>query len=141
MAFLHAVDVDHPCEVDGRFELIDLLLEQQRVGAQEDELLALHEFFDDLRHLIVDQRLAAGDRDHRCAALFDRGDALLDREALRRMSVGMLDLSAAGAGQIALQQRLELEHQRVLLLALIFLLAMYFATAIFCWHGMCSWGA
>ena len=96
---------------------MNLLLEQQRVGAQEDELLALDEFLDDLRHLLVDERLAAGDRDHRRPALFDRGDALFDAQALAQDLVGVLDLAAAGASKVALQQRLELEHERILLLA------------------------
>ncbi len=60
----------------------------------------------------VDQRLAAGDRDHRRAALLDRGDRVLDRHPPPQQLVGLLDLAAARAGEVALVERLELDEQR-----------------------------
>ena len=117
VALAHAVEVNHPHEVDRRLEEMDLLLQQQRVGAEEDELLALDELLDDLRHLLVHERLAAGDRDHRRAALFDRRDALFHAQPLAQDLVGVLNLAAAGAREVALKQRLELEDERILLLA------------------------
>ena len=60
----------------------------------------------------VDQRLAAGDRDHRRAALLDRGDRVLDRHPPAQQLVGLLDLAAARAREVALVQRLELDQQR-----------------------------
>ena len=70
---------------------------------------------DDLLDLAVQQRLAAGDRHHRGAALVDRLEALRDDEALVQDLVGIIDLAAAGAGQIAAEQRLEHEHERIAL--------------------------
>ena len=74
---------------------VELLLQQQRVGAQVDELLARDQLAHDLVDLGVDQRLAAGDRDHRRAALLDRADRLLDRHPPAQLVLGMLDLAAA----------------------------------------------
>ena len=61
-----------------RLEEVELLLHQDRVRAEEDELLPLDQLPRDHVHLGVHERLAAGDRDHRRAALLDR------RERLRR---------------------------------------------------------
>ncbi len=60
-----AVQVHVPAEIGVRLVLLHLLLEQQRVRAEIDELLARQDALDDLRHLLVQQRLAAGDRHHR----------------------------------------------------------------------------
>jgi hypothetical protein len=70
--------------------------------------------------LIVDERLAAGDRNARRAALFDGRDAFLEAEPFAQNVGGMLDLSAAGAGEVTLQERFQLEHERVFPLALEF---------------------
>ena len=69
----------------------------------------------------MDQWLAAGDRDHRRAALHHRVDRLRDSHPLAQDRLGLLDLAAAGAGEIALEQRLELDDQRELLPARHFL--------------------
>ena len=87
------------------------LLHQQGVGAQVDELLALHQLLGDEVDLGVDERLAPGDRDHRRPALLDRGDRLLDAHPLLEDAGRVLDLPAAGAGQVAGEQRLQLDHQ------------------------------
>src|SRR5689334_20807165 len=77
-----AVQMHVPAEIRVRLVLVELLLEQQRVGAEIDELLAGQDALDDLRHLLVQQRLAAGDGDDRGAALIDRGERVGDGEAL-----------------------------------------------------------
>ena len=61
----------------------------------------------------VQQRLAAGDAHHRRAALVGRREALLDRQVLLEHVTRVLDLAAAGAGQVAAEQRLEHQHERV----------------------------
>ena len=71
----------------------------------------------DLRHLAVQQRLAAGDRHHRRAAFVDRRHALVVRQALIEDLVRIVDLAAAGAGEIAAEQRLQHQHQRIALAA------------------------
>ncbi len=114
---LQAVDVHDPGEVGRRLELVQLLGQQQRVGAEEDELLPLDQLGDDHVDLRVHQRLAAGDGDHRGAALLDGADRLLDRHPLLEDGVRLLDLAAAGALQVAGEQRLELDQERELLIA------------------------
>jgi hypothetical protein len=46
-----------------RLVLVDLLGQQQRVGAQDHELVARDIAFHDLGHVAVEQGLAAGDGD------------------------------------------------------------------------------
>ena len=77
---------------------MQLLLEQQRVGAKRDELLAGDDAFDDLTDLAMDQRLAAGYSHHRRAAFVDRVEAVLDRQTLVEDRVRIIDLAAADAG-------------------------------------------
>ena len=96
---------------------MQLLLEQQRVGAEIDVALARDQRGDDLVDLLVHQRLSAGDRHHRCLAFLDRVDALLHRQTPLEDGILVLDLAAARAREVALIQRLELQHQRELLIA------------------------
>src|SRR5665811_1294696 len=88
---------------------MQLLLEQQRVGAERDELLTRDDAFDDLTDLAMDERLAAGYSHHRRAAFVDRVEAVLDRQTLVEDRVRIIDLAAADAGEIAAEQRLQ--HQ------------------------------
>ena len=63
--------------------------------------------------LAMQQRLAARDHDHRRAAFLDRFEAFIDAQALIEDRVGVVDLAAAGAGEIATEQRLEHQHERI----------------------------
>ena len=112
-----AVDVDGEREVGRRLEveLVPALADEFGVRAQVDVLLALDELVDHDVDLRVHQRLTAGDRHHRRAALLDRGDGPLDRHALAQQVVRLLDLAAAVALEVAREQRLELDDQRELL--------------------------
>ena len=65
--------------------------------------------------LAVQQRLPAGNRHHRRAALIHSLKASLDAQALIEDLVGIIDLAAAGAGEIATEQRLQHQHQRIAL--------------------------
>src|SRR5712675_897560 len=98
---LDAVDVDGEEQIGRGLELAELLFEQQRIGAERDELLARHDAFYDRADVLVDQRLAARDRDHRGAALVDRVETFLDREAPVQDRIRIIDLAAAGACKIA----------------------------------------
>src|SRR6185437_7822991 len=109
--FLVAIEMDRPDEIRVRLEAIDLLLEQQRVGAEIDEFLALDDAFNDLLDLAMEQGLAAGDRDNGCAAFIDRFEALLNAEALIEDRIGIIDLAATGASEVAAEQRLEHQHE------------------------------
>ena len=76
---------------------------------------ALHELGDQPVDVGVHERLAAGDAHDRRAALVHRREALLDGQVLLEDLGRVLDLAAAGARQIAAEQRLEHEHQRIAL--------------------------
>ena len=115
---LDAVEMHREEQIGRRLEQVQLLFQQQRVGAQRDEFLARDDAFDDLADLLVDQRLAARNGDHRRAALVDRVEAFLHRQALVEDRVGIIDLAAADAGEIAAEQRLQHQHQRIALAAL-----------------------
>ena len=67
----------------------------------------------DLRQLLVDQRLAAGDRHDRRAAFLGGVERVLDRDALVQDLVRIVDLAAAGACEIAAEQRLQHQHERI----------------------------
>ena len=114
---LVAVEMDRPGEIGARLVLIDLLFEQQRVGADDREFLARDDALDDLRQVPVQQRLAARHDDHRRAALVDRGQRVLNRDALVQDGVGIVDLAAARASEIAAEQRLQHQHERIALAA------------------------
>ena len=113
MHHLVAVEVDRPGEEGVGLVLVDLLGQQQGVGAEDDELLPLQETLDDLGHVLVQQGLAPGDGHHRSAALVDGLHALSDAQALVQDLVRIVDLATAGAGQVAAEQGLEHQHQGV----------------------------
>src|SRR5262245_58621142 len=113
MVLFEAVQMNREEQVGRRLEQVQLLLQQQRIGAERDEFLPGHDAFNDLADLLVDERLAARDRDPGGAALVDRVEALLDGEPAIQDRVGIVDLAAAEAGEIAAKQRLQHQHQRV----------------------------
>jgi hypothetical protein len=55
----------------------------------------------------MNQGLASGDADNWRTAFFRRRPALFRGEAFVEHVIGILDLSAAGAGEIASEQRLQ----------------------------------
>ncbi len=61
----------------------------------------------------MQKRLAAGEHDDRRAALVDRLHAVGDRQALIQDLVGIVDLAAARASEVAAEQRLEHQHQGI----------------------------
>jgi hypothetical protein len=106
----------HREEQVGRgLELAELLFQQQRVGAERDELLARHDAFHDRADVLVDQRLATRDRHHRRAALVDRIEAFLHREPAIEDRIRIIDLAAAGACEVAAEQRLQHQDERIAL--------------------------
>jgi hypothetical protein len=68
---------------------------------------------DDLLDLRMDQRLASGDAHHRGAAFVDGLEALLGGQALVQGFFGELDLAATGAFQVAAEEGLEHQDERV----------------------------
>src|SRR6185503_19404467 len=110
---LVAIEMDGPVEVLVRTILVDLLGQQQRIRAENDDLPTLQKSAHDLGHFAVEQRLAASDRDHGRAALVHGLHAVVDAEALIEDFVGVIDLAAAGASKIATEQRLQHEYERI----------------------------
>ena len=108
-----AVEVDRPGKIGARLEQFDLLFEQQRIRAQIDELLLGDHAPGDLVDLTVQQGFATRDDDHWRAAFFRRLDTLVDAEALIEDCVRVIDLAATGAGEVAAEQRLEHQDQRI----------------------------
>ena len=94
---------------------MQLLLQKQRIRAERHELLLATMPFDDLSDLPMDQRLTARNRHHRRAALVDGVEAFLHREAPIEDRLGIVDFAATEHGEIAAEQRLEHEHQRIAL--------------------------
>src|ERR1022692_2371609 len=120
--FLAAIHVNRKGEVLAGLEKVQLLGEQQSVGAQVDVLLARYQTTHDLVDARVHERFPArnGHRGH--AALFHRAEALFGRQLALEDMTGILDLSAAGARQVAAIEGLQHEHQRVALAPLELLL-------------------
>ena len=112
-----------PIQVDGegqvlrRRELGQPPLQFERVGAKVNVLLARDEAVDDLDNLRMQQRLTTGNRNHRHAALFNRGETLFRRELLLQNVRRILHLAAPCAGQVAAEERLQHQHQRIALVA------------------------
>src|SRR6185437_15990844 len=67
----------------------------------------------DFGDLLVQQRLAARNGDHRRAAFVDRRETLVDRQATIEDFPGVIDLAAARASEVAAEQRLEHQDERV----------------------------
>src|ERR1700729_38233 len=117
MHLLVAVEMDRPGEIGARLVLIDLLFEQQRIGADDRKFFARNDSLDDLCQGSVQQRFAARHDDHRSAAFIDRGQRVFDGYALVKDGVGIVDLAAARASEVAAKQRLQHQNQRVALAA------------------------
>src|ERR1700724_3315463 len=105
VVLLEAIEVYGEEQVGRRLELIELLFEQQRVGAQRHELLARHDALDDRADVLVDERFAARNGDHRGTAFVDRRQAFLDRKPAIENRIRVVDLAAADAGEVAAEQR------------------------------------
>jgi hypothetical protein len=61
----------------------------------------------------MDERLAPRNGDHRRAALVGGVEAFLDRQPAIENGIGIVDLAASDARQIAPKQRFEHEHERI----------------------------
>ena len=107
MHVFQSVEMDGEEQIGRWFEEMQLLLEQQGVGAERDEFLALDDAFDDLADLAVDERLAAGNCDDWSAAFVHGVEAFLHRQALIEDRIRIVDLAAAYAREIAAKQRLQ----------------------------------
>src|SRR5262249_44454343 len=115
--FALAVDVNRERQILTRLEEMQLLFKQKRIRAEIDVFLALDEPFDDLVDLRMHQRFAAGDGNHRRAALIHRLEAFFGRQFFFQNVRWVLNFAAAGARQVAAEKRLEHQHKRIALAA------------------------
>jgi len=113
MPLTATVEVNGKGQIRRRLVFVDVLRQQDGVGAQIHDLLAGDDAGHDLRHFLVDQRLTAGDGHHRCAALIHRAQRLLDAQPPLQNLLRIIDFAAARASQVALEQRLQHQHQRI----------------------------
>jgi hypothetical protein len=114
---LVAIEMDRPVEAFVRLIKIDLLFEQQRVGADGDELTLGERAVDDLGQLLVKQGLAARHDDDGRAAFIHRMESVGHRDPLVQDLVGIIDLATARACEVAAKERLQHQHERIPLAA------------------------
>ena len=93
------------------------LLQLDGIGAEVEVFLPGNDPGDDLFDLRMEERLPSRDRHHRRPTLIDRLEALLRREVRTEDLRRMLDLSAAATGEIAAEEGLEHEHERIAMIA------------------------
>src|SRR5271166_2785431 len=111
--FAVAVEMDRPGEISAGFEQLDFLLQQQSVGAEVNEFLLRRNALDNLVDLPMQQRFAPCYHHHRCTAFVDGPEAFIDAEALIEDRVRIVDLSATSAGEVATEERLEHQDERI----------------------------
>ena len=101
VVFFLPVHVHGKCQVLAGLEKMQLFLQQERIGAEIDVFLARDQALDDLVNLRVHQGLAAGDRNHRCAALVHRFEAIFGTQIRFQNVRRILDFTAPRASQVA----------------------------------------
>jgi hypothetical protein len=94
---------------------VHLLFKQDGVRADDDETSLGDQPADDFRQVLVDQRLATGDRNDGRAAFLGRMQSVGDRNPLVQDFIRIIDLAASRAFQIAAEQRFQHHHERVFL--------------------------
>ena len=94
---------------------MQLFLQQQRIGAEVNIFFAGHQAVDDLVNLRMHEGFAARNRNHRGSALIDCFEAVFHGEIFFQDVGRVLNFAASGAGQIATEERLQHEHERVAL--------------------------
>src|SRR3954470_5133855 len=109
------VNVDRKRKILARLEEIQLLFQEERVGAEINVFLTLDKPGDDFADLRMHERLATGNRDHGRATLLYRLEAFLRRKVLLQDVRWILDLAAAGAGEVATEQGFQHEDEGVAL--------------------------
>src|SRR3954452_1573803 len=115
---LHAVEVDDESETRVRLEPVEHVGEAKRVRTKLDVPLHLEKAADNVLDALEDERLAAADGDDRSRALDRRLEAFLDGQpGLVRLVLA--NLSAADAGDVAAESRLQHDHERVAVVLLL----------------------
>src|SRR6516165_2721892 len=113
MVIAVAVEMDCPGEISAGSEQLDFFLEQQSVGAEVNEFLLRRNALDNLVDLAVQQRFATRDHHHWSTTFIDGREALVDAQALIEDRVRVVDLVATGAGEVATEERLEHQNERI----------------------------
>src|SRR5262249_40472106 len=108
-----SVEVHREEEVRRWFKQMQLLFQEQRIGAQRHELLLRDQPLYDLADLAVNKRFAARDCHHGRAAFIGGIEAFLHRETAVEYGIRVIDLAATKASKVAAKERLQHQHQRV----------------------------
>ena len=95
-----AIQMDVPGKGGVRLVAVELLFQQQGVGAQINAAALIQQPLDDLFHILVEQGLATGDADHRSAAFTGGFQAIGNRQSGIQNLVRVIDLAATGTRQI-----------------------------------------
>src|SRR5271166_1961258 len=96
-----AIEMDRPGKVGVGVEQSDFLLEQEGVGTEINELFARDKARSDPVDLTMEQRLAAGEHHDWGTAFLDSIEAFVDAQSLIEDRGRIVDLAAAGAGEVA----------------------------------------
>ena len=110
-----AIQMNREIEIGRRLEQAELLFQQQRVGADRDDLSARYGAIDYSADLFVQERLPPCDHHDGSAAFIDCGQTIDQRQSLIEDLVGIIDLAATSASQVAAEQWLQHQHQRITL--------------------------
>ena len=95
-------------------ELVELAFEQQVRWCTGKRSVCCPTMLGHLVDVRVQERFAAGYRDHRRPALFDGGYRLVDRELLAQDLGRVLDFAATMALEVAVEQWFKLDYEGVL---------------------------
>jgi len=109
---LGPVEVDDERQSNGRVELVELLLQQEAVGAEVDEPSVGDDGPYDVVDLSVQEGLASRNRHNRRVGRAHRCETLVDAQAPINDVAILAHAATAGAGEIAGLERLEHRHQR-----------------------------
>src|SRR5262245_26164133 len=93
--------------------LIELSLHQNRIGAEIDIPLLINQPTDDLGHFWMDHGFTTRDAHNWSPAFLRCSPTLLRCKPLIEHMIRILNLSAAGTGQIAAEERLQHQHERI----------------------------
>ena len=97
----------------GVLKEVEFAFEEKGVGAEIDVFFAGDESLDDFIDLGMDEGFAAGDGNHGGTALVRGRPALFRSEAFAENVIRVLDFAAPGAGEVATEEGLEHENERV----------------------------
>src|SRR5262249_17272937 len=108
-----AIEMNAERQVLRGLEKMEFFFQEKCIAAQINVFLARYQACNDLSDLRMQQRFAARDRHHRCAAFIYGFEAFLGRELALQNMRRILNFAASSAGEVAAEQRREHQAERV----------------------------